>query len=111
MKKIIKLLSIIMVISMLFCLFGCEKSESLFGHGRSESDYKSAMSEHMQNEHKSSINSYTSFNIYDDGGAYAEVQVTAHLAGSDGTIGMSNKLSVDKDCNISSCSWCDLGIG
>lgn len=111
MKKFMKLLSIIMVISMLFCLFGCEKSEFLFGYGRSESDYKSAMSEHMKNEHKSSITSYTSFNIYDDGGAYADVQVTASLAGSSGTIGMSNELAVDKDGNISSCSWCDLGIG
>ena len=88
MKKIIKLISIIMVICTLFCL----------------------MSDHMQNEHKSTITSYTSFNFYDDGGAYADVQITAHLAGGDGTIGMRNELSVDEDCNISSCDWCELGF-
>ena len=47
MKKFIKLFSVLMAISMLFCLFGCEKSESLFGYKNSKSDYKSAMSEHL----------------------------------------------------------------
>ena len=42
--------------------------------------------------------------------AYADVQITAHLAGGDGTIGMRNELSVDEDCNISSCDWCELGF-
>ena len=111
MKKYIKLFSIIMVICMLFCLCGCENIESLLDRGPSESDYKAAMSAHMQNEHNASISSYTIFDIYDNGGASAQVQVTAHLAGSDSTIGMSNQLRVDKDCNVSSCSWCDLGIG
>lgn len=100
MKKIIKLISIIMVICTLFCLIGCEKSDFSFGYENKESKYKAAMSDHMQNEHKSTITSYTSFNFYDDGGAYADVQITAHLAGGDGTIGMRNELSVDEDCNI-----------
>ena len=110
MKKIIKLISIIMVICTLFCLIGCEKSDFSFGYENKESKYKAAMSVHMQNEHKSTITSYTSFNFYDDGGAYADVQITAHLAGGDGTIGMRNELSVDEDCNISSCDWCELGF-
>ena len=38
------------------------------------------------------------------------MQITAHLAGGDGTIGMRNELSVDEDCNISSCDWCELGF-
>ena len=32
MKKIIKLISIIMVICTLFCLIGCEKSDFSFGY-------------------------------------------------------------------------------
>lgn len=109
MKKIIKTVMIIMVISILFSLVGCEKMESLFGYENKEAKYKTAMSDHMQNEHKSTITSYTSFDVYDNGGAHADVQITAHLAGGDGTIGMRNELSVDEDCNISSCDWCDLG--
>lgn len=105
MKKFIKLSSIIMVISMvismLFCLSGC---------GKSESAYKSAISEHMRSEHGVSIDSYQSFNIYDNGAASADVNVTAGFEGG-GSIGMSAQITVDEECNISSCSWCDLGIG
>lgn len=101
MKKFIKLSSIITVISILFCLSGC---------GKSESDYKSAISDHMRSEHGVSIDSYQSFNIYDDGGASADVAVTAQTDFG-ASIGMSAQLTVDEDCNISSCSWCDLGIG
>lgn len=100
MKKFIKLSSIIVAISMLFCLSGC---------GKSESDYKSAISEHMRSEHGVYIDFYQSFD-YDNEGASADVNVTAGLEGG-GSIGMSAQLTVDEDCNISSCSWCDLGIG
>ena len=101
MKKFIKLSSIIMVISLLFCLSGC---------GKSESEYKSAISEHMRSEHGVSIDSYESFSISDNGGASANVNVTEWLEGG-GSIGMRAQLTVDEECNISSCSWCDLGIG
>lgn len=101
MKKFIKLSSIIMVISLLFCLSGC---------GKSESEYKSAISEHMRSEHGASIDSYESFSISDNGGASANVNVTAEIEGG-GSIGMRAQLTVDEECNISSCSWCDLGIG
>lgn len=70
MKKFIKLSSIIVAISMLFCLSGC---------GKSESDYKSAISEHMRSEHGVYINSYQSFD-YDNKGASADANVTeGHL--------------------------------
>ena len=102
MKKFIKLSSIMLVISLLFCLSGC---------GKSESDYKSAISEHMRSEHVVlSIDSYESFSISDNGGASASVNVTAPIEGG-GSIGMRAQLTVDEECNISSCSWCDLGIG
>ena len=101
MKKFIKLSAIIMVIRILFCLSGC---------GKSESEYKSAISEHMRSEHGVSIDSYESFSISDNGGASANVNVTAGLEGG-GSIGMRAQLTVDEECNISSCSWCDLGIG
>lgn len=101
MKKFIKLSSIIMVISLLFYLSGC---------GKSESEYKSAISDHMRSEHGVSIDSYEIFSIRDNDGASANVNVTAGLEGG-GSIGMRALLTVDEDCNISSCSWCDLGIG
>lgn len=102
MKKFIKLSSIIMAISILFSLSGC---------GKSESEYKSAISQHMRSEHGVSINSYESFNISNNGGASANLSVTAHLAYGEGTIEMSADISVDNECNVSSCSWCNLGIG
>lgn len=97
MKKFIKLSSIIMASSILFCLSGC---------GNSESDYKSAISEHMRIQHDVSIDSYQRFNIYDNGVAHAYVNVTTGLeVGESG--GMSAKLTVDEYCNITSCSFCD----
>lgn len=103
MKRFIKLLSIIIAISMVFCLSGCDK-------GKSEADYKSAISAHMRNEHNSSVVSYSTFNIKSDGGASAQVNVSVQFE-MGGTSEMRAELIVDKDCNIYSCNWCDLGIG
>lgn len=80
---------------------------SLNGAEKNESEYKSAISEHMQREHGVSIASYQSF---DSGsGAFAKVIVRAGLEGS-GSIDLSAEITVDKNYNISSCSLCDLGI-
>lgn len=103
MKRFIKLSSIIVTISMLLCLNGCGKSEP------DESEYKVAISEHMHSEHGVSIESYKNFSFSESGGASADVSVLAELDGG-GSMGMSAQLTVDEDCNISSCSWCDLGI-
>lgn len=72
MKKFIKLSSVVMVISLLFCLSGC---------GKSESDYKSAISEYMRSEHGVSIDSYEGFSISDNGGA--SVNVTVEVEGAE----------------------------
>lgn len=101
MKKFIKISSIIITISLLFCLSGC---------GKSETEYKSAMSEHMIKEHGVSINSYESFTISDNGGASGILNVTAQLADMDGTIEMNAEVSVDDECNVIYCSWCDFGF-
>lgn len=98
MKKFIKLLSAVLLFSMIFCLNGC---------GKSESEYKSAISEHMSKKHGISIISYESFSISDNGGAFAKLGVMAPLARGDGNIEVSVKVSVDDECNVSSCPWCD----
>lgn len=101
MRRFARLLSAIMVISILLCLSSCGKS------GKSESEYKSAISKHMREEHDLSINSYESFNIKDNGGADALIRVTAQLALGDGTIELKTRIELDKDCNVTSCSWCN----
>ena len=65
----------------------------------------------MQNEHSSMVASYQNFSIHDEGGASATVNVAATLEGGIGSTLMTNELSVDENGNISSCNWCDLGIG
>lgn len=98
MKKLIKLSLIALVISILFCLNGC---------GKDESDYKSAISEHMKNFHGVTINSYQSLSISENGSAFANVNVSASTDFG-ANIGMSAQLNLDKECSITSCSWCKL---
>ena len=103
MKKSMKFIVIIAVISVLFGLSSCS--------GKSASEYKSVMSAHMRNIHGVSINSYEEFNIHESGNASASVKGTAQTADLGGTIEMSAQLTVDADGHLFSCSWCDLGIG
>lgn len=101
MRKNIKLsLAIIMLTGMLFCLNGCAKSEA---------DYKSAISEHMGTEHGVSIRAYSNFRIREDGSASADISIPVGVEGG-GSMDMNNSLTVDKDCHISSCGWCKLGL-
>ena len=104
MKSITKFFLAILTFSLVFCLSGCK-------NGKSEAEYKSAISQHMQNEHNSRVTSYQSFSIHDEGGASASVNVAATLEGGIGSTVMTNELSVDENGNIFSCDWCDLGIG
>lgn len=100
MNRFIKKLLVITIIFILICLSGCAKSEV---------DYKSAISEHLYSEHGVSIESYETFSIDKNGGASAEVNITTEIK-SGITISMRVQLNVDKEGNITSCSWCDLGI-
>lgn len=100
MKKLIKSLSAFTAIAVMLCLSGCSKTES---------EYKSAISEHMRNEHGVQYVSYNSFRINDNGSAEADINVTVATIG-DGSMGMRNELTLDKECKISSCGWCSLGL-
>lgn len=104
MKISSKVLLVLLSFSLMWCLAGCK-------NGKSEAEYKSAISQHMQNEHGSRVTSYQSFSIHDHGGASATINVAATLEGGIGSIEMTNELSVDENGNISVCDWCDLGIG
>lgn len=100
MKNLAKILSVITTIGLIFCLSGCRKSES---------EYKSAISKHMSEQHGTKyIDAYDYFDIDDDGNAEAQITVTVKV-GRTGTMEMHNKISVDEDCNIYSCSFCDWG--
>lgn len=95
-----KYLSLFLVISIIFCFAGC---------GKSEDDYKSAIYQHMKTEHGASSISYESLKIRNDKSAVAHIDI-AMPAQMGGTIEMSNQLTLDKDCNINSCTWCELGL-
>ena len=93
--------AIIAVSSFLLILSGC---------GKSESDYKSAISNHMSEKHSSSILSYEEFDM-DSNGATAKIKVSATLGyGDGGFIELSKSISLDSECNVSSCSSCNLGM-
>lgn len=63
----------------------------------------------MRANHGVSIDSYDSFLINDGEGARASINVIAKME-MGGTVEMRAQLSVDEDSNISSCSWCKLGL-
>lgn len=101
MKNFMKPLLTFMAVGLLLCLGGCNKSES---------EYKLAITEHMRSEHGvQRIDSYNSFRINDNGSAAANVNVTVATVG-DGSMDMRNDLTLDRDCKITSCGWCSLGL-
>ena len=100
MKKRWKRFIAFFISTALLCMNGC---------GNKEDDYKNAIAEHMKANHGVSIDSYDSFVTNDGEGARASVNVIAQME-IGGTVEMRAQLSVDKDSNISSCSWCKLGL-
>ena len=76
-----------------------------------DAGYKSAIAEHMSSAHGLSINGYESFKMIEGGGASASVKVTVAIAGGLGSMEMSPDLRLDEDCQIISCTLCDMGVG
>ena len=73
-----------------------------------ESDYKSAIYEHMKQEHNANIGTYKLFKVYDGGGAHAIITITKRLY-DDGIIDLSNEIELSEYLTVRSCLWCDLG--
>ena len=96
MKLFYRVYLVAVVLIMIFCMAGCEKSEE---------EYKRIISSHLR-QHGGSDVSFDYFYISDSG---AKGRARASL-GTDfgGMMDMSVEVEVDKEGNIVSCWWCDL---
>ena len=106
-NKIIAAIVIVLLVALLGVAALKLTSDHTVGRSKSEAEYRSAVYAHITDSHGEAIDSYDSFVLSDNGEAYITVTFKAALE-MGGYLNAQADLVLDDECNIISCSFCDM---